>query len=227
MTVRKTNEQAATRPRTKAKTDKAEQPSRVMSQRQAMHYLGVDRDTIGRWIKRGCPSKPGGAGKATLVDLAAVWSWREEQVRAEERDRFAPIDDGGGDAPEVDLDAEVKRQTLKTMKAKLGRDTAVLVHRQSSEQAFALALNSIRQTIIGIAARQERDVQGWPPEMVRKFKADTTSICREALRDAQAIIEREMTKIARTRLVELGVDVDEADDDEPKDADEEAFDEEA
>lgn len=41
---------------------------------------GFDRKTLDDWISKGCPVAGEGKGGEILVDVRAVWKWREEQV---------------------------------------------------------------------------------------------------------------------------------------------------
>ncbi|MGQ3049833.1 MAG: hypothetical protein ACT6Q8_24340 [Niveispirillum sp.] len=81
-------------------------PSRIVSLSQLATLLGKSRNIVRRWISEGMPvvQKPDNAidGSGWQLDIAAVFSWREDQARAA----------GGGADGEISKDEAARRKLV-------------------------------------------------------------------------------------------------------------------
>lgn len=181
--------------------------ARVVSLSAFQNLTGYDRGTLSRWIEKGCPVEGKGAKGAVMVDLRAVMDWREEQARQDERRKLP----SSTEDPSIDVDAELKREQIKAQKIKNAERTGILVMSGIVEMTFASCLNVVRQSVMGLPGRIERDLLGFPPGVVRKAKTDMTIQCRSALKECQIAMATTIQRATKDRLAELGADDDEED----------------
>ena len=179
--------------------------SRVVSISDLSSLTGYDRGTISRWVEKGLPVEGKGSKGSILIDVRALIEWREAQAAAEERRKVPESTEDYS----LDLDAELKREMIKARKIATAERTGILVMTSIVETTFASCLNVVRQSVMGLPSRIERDLLGFPPGVVRKAKEDMTIQCRSALREAQIAMSTTIQRATKDRLAELGVEDDE------------------
>lgn len=200
---------------TEAQQDAADRAERLMSMSKAAALLGRDRDTLSAWAKKGMPvARRGDAGSSHLVDLKDVISWREEQVRREERARF-PGGDGDGDGEGLGgrlspADA-VKIEDAKIKRLKLAMLAKILVHREPMEMGIRQANGLGRQTVMSIPDLVSRLLAGSVSrEKSLEIRRAVRTTCAAAMTSWATEVAAAM-KAAADRAMDLG---DDEDDDE-------------
>ncbi|KQQ90981.1 hypothetical protein [Aureimonas sp. Leaf324] len=131
--------------------------SRVVSISDLSSLTGYDRGTISRWVEKGLPVEGKGSKGSILIDVRALIEWREAQAAAEERRKVPESTEDYS----LDLDAELKREMIKARKITTAERTGILVMTSIVETTFASCLNVVRQSVMGLPSRIERDLLGF------------------------------------------------------------------
>ncbi|MCC4298427.1 hypothetical protein [Aurantimonas coralicida] len=166
-----------------AAAERSEKSGRVVSIAEFSRVTGFDRGTLRSWIDRGCPteSSPTAKGEAILVDIRAVWKWREEQVAKETASKFATPDaDEMGGAPMTPADM-LKMEQIKAMRLKIGRDAEILILRTTVAWAVERMLGLIRQSVFGIGDGLIRDFPHLDDAERRRMLDKTKRRCADSL----------------------------------------------
>ncbi len=123
--------------------------SESMSATSVGRILGVSRQAVGHWGKRGCPKNSN-----NTFDLSQVIQWREEQTRAEllnEKDSPALERKRQAEAGLKELDLEERLgQIVPLEEVEAGRVARVLV----VKRALLGMPTQIASTLVGLDARQ-------------------------------------------------------------------------
>lgn len=122
-------------------SDAADRAQRTMSMTQAAVMLGCNRSTLRDWIRKGCPvALNGGIGDARLVDLKEARTWRENQIREEERARLSSADTSDPSSKPMTVKERIDLEKLKGQVIKNARDAEFLVPVQSPRRRSSGAL---------------------------------------------------------------------------------------
>lgn len=161
---------------------RSEKTERLVSLSRFSELTGFDRGTIRGWIDKKCPIEPGsgGKGEAIIVDIRAVWQWREETVRAEERAKFASHDDVEDTTPLTPSD-RLKLEQIKLAQIKIGQQAEILVPRDLAEYATERMFGQIRQAVMAVPDRLFRLMSGIHHADKADWYRQAQGQCRAAL----------------------------------------------
>ncbi|MBC6716927.1 hypothetical protein H9Q09_11980 [Aurantimonas sp. DM33-3] len=180
-----------------AAAERSEKSGRVVSIAEFSRVTGFDRGTLRSWIDRGCPteSSPTAKGEAILVDIRAVWKWREEQVARETSSRFATPDGdelGGEPMKPADL---LKLEQIKQTRLKIGREAELLVPRIAVEYMIERMLGLIRQAVFGLGDGIIRDFPHLDDaerrRMLTKIKTSSVAALKEGAKSVSEFFDDE------------------------------------
>ena len=178
----------------------SERKDRVVSQSEFCRLTGFDRNTLRDWISDGCPTETGtGPHGAKLVDIRAVWKWREDRVRSEERRKFeAPDGDypGEGSASKLDIKDRKDLAAARTAEMKLAQTAKILIHRDPAEYAYVEGLSKVRQSVMSIPDRIFRDMAGFDDERCQQWRLDALKTCRAGLVECAKSLNDMFSKLA-------------------------------
>lgn len=161
---------------------RAERSMRLVNKKRFCELTGFDRKTLDDWIAKGAPVEgESGRGAEILVDVRAIWKWREEQVAAK------ALEDAMSDGEEV-VGFMGIRDPAKAIKAqfeyiKMAATKKLLVHHDPLNSANERAFGIIRQAIMAIPDRIFREMAGLPEPLIRKWRKDALGYCRAALEE--------------------------------------------
>lgn len=167
---------------------RSEKAERLVSLSRFSELTGFDRGTIRSWIDKGCPIEGGGGkGEAIVVDLRAVWQWREETARAEERAKYATHDDVEDTTPLTPSD-RLKLEQIKLAQIKIGQQAEILVPRDLAEYACERMFGQIRQAVMSVPDRIFRLMAGVHHADKADWYRQAQGQCRAALAEGAKAI---------------------------------------
>lgn len=156
---------------------------RHVSIKKLSELTGFDRNTIKSWIAKGCPVvSEGEMGTGYVLDIRAVWKWREREVRREV-----------GGAEEGKTDASLRWKDEKARASYLESQAKITAIAQKQKQvirvedaaaAFTRAIGQIRQSVMGLPDRCVRKLAGFPEHTVARARKDMIATCQETLEKA-------------------------------------------
>lgn len=209
-----------------AAAERSEKSSRLVSISEFERLTGFDRGTVRNWIKKHrCPvENAGGKGEAVLLDIRAVWKWREEFVRAEEAAKYARAD-ASEDYSGVDLTPadRLKLAQIRLTNIKIAREAEMLLPREFVEFAVERMFGVVRQTVMAVPERIFRKMGGFPEDRKLRWYGEAQKQCTAALSaGAKAIgtvLEDMEDRLASglpptDDLPEIEIEIDDADIDE-------------
>ncbi|WP_024351032.1 terminase small subunit [Aurantimonas coralicida] len=169
-----------------AAAERSEKSARVVSIAEFSRITGFDRGTLRGWIDKGCPTESAATarGEAILVDVRAVWKWREEQVARDERRKFEMPDGehpADGAMGKLDIKDRKDLAAARTAEMKLAQTAKILIHREPLEFAYVEGLSKIRQSIMSIPDRIFRDMAGFDDDRCQQWRLDALKTCRAGL----------------------------------------------
>ncbi|KQU17530.1 hypothetical protein ASG63_08445 [Methylobacterium sp. Leaf94] len=187
----------STPPSAASKGDKPP-PGRLVNLSDLADLTGYDRDTIASWIdKRGLPIEQGGsAGVGYAISVRRFIEWKEAQARDEERSKAPAAGTLEGWMGLTDPGKAADAQ-FKIMRA--AEKAGELVPRAYVQDVFARVMNLIRIAVMSIPERMYREQGGLPEEQRRKWLGESRNHAENALRTAQAELDRAMEALDAAR----------------------------
>lgn len=167
---------------------------------QTAELFGIAKTTLDEWVRRGCPvEQRGSRGKEWVFNSAAVASWREGQIRAEQT---------GVQHADV---AELMRRKLQAETAAaelaLAKAAELVAPIEQTERALAKAFGEVRAQLRNVLpSRLAKSLAGLTDETEIKGKVTAeVDLILTALADGDLVNETDL---------ELDDDLEDLDDDE-------------
>lgn len=171
-------------------------PARHVSIKRLSELTGFDRLTIRNWLDEGCPVVSRGArGDDYVLDIRAVWKWREQRAVDKALGSRSSDPDGGAAASFMGLRDPLKIEDLKIKRMKSEELAKRLVPRKYVVATVARVLNQVRVSVMSIPDRLHREMSGFPDDKAIKWREEAQKTCRSALQQAADGIEMAMTDL--------------------------------
>jgi phage terminase Nu1 subunit (DNA packaging protein) len=153
---------------------------------------GYDRGTIREWIDAGLPAGPGGRGIPYSINVREFVEWRMARAAASAKPAVAP----GSEYEWMGLTKpkEIFQAQLALMKA--AEKAKEVVPRAYVVDVLSRVLNAIRVATASLPDRLFREMSGFPPELVLKWRDMASEIILDALAAGQASIDKAMADLA-------------------------------
>lgn len=163
--------------------------ARHVSIKRLHELTGFDRNTIKSWIDKGCPVVSAGErGTDYVLDIRAVWKWREREVA---KATGANDEDSDWEFMGVkDPTAAAKFATAMSRIFEAAKEQKELVMVDAAAASFARAMSLVRQAVMAIPDRCARDLAGFPKEKVSEARLAMISTCKNALDGAAASLAK-------------------------------------
>lgn len=166
---------------------------KVVSISELSALTGYHRDTISDWCKRkGLPVVRGGPhGIEYHIDVRAFLDWREAQAKADAA-KHLPKAVAGGFEGWLGITDPAKAAQAMDRFSRVGERLRDLVPADPMVEAQERANGIIRQSVMSIPDRICRDMAGFPPAMVDRWRDKARDYCAGALGEAAKGVARAM-----------------------------------
>lgn len=162
---------------------------RHVSIKRLHELIGVDRNTIKSWIAKGCPVvSKGELGTSYVLDIRAVWKWRESELRR----GAGPAEDSKSEASLRWKDEKARANYLVSMAkiAEVAEKRRQIIRVDDAAAAFTRAIGQLRQSVMGIPDRCVRKLAGFPEHTVARARKEMIETCQEALEKASKTLAK-------------------------------------
>jgi len=173
---------------------------RVVNIVELAEITGYHRDTLSEWIRRkGLPvEKDGWHGVGYHIDVRKFIDWRETQARTDAV-KNAPKAVAGGFEGWMGMTDPNKAAQAMDRFSRVGERLKDLVPRAPMVEAQQRANGIIRQAVMSIPDRICRDMAGFPPDLVDRWRDKAKGYCAGALGEGAKAVDQAMRDHATRR----------------------------